>query len=280
MHVVDPGRKRTLKTGDVPRHLEDGLGEVLVGHDCTHVIIVVGSGRDDDGASNTTAILGQGVRVVPTSFTGGGEPLVGTLAKRWGSTFSDTRDSTLVVCTRLLDTVPMDRGSVVSHQVGNCDLNLITIVNINNWTRSSTIDQEGWSRSAVKVGVVRSDSKLKVLGLAGLVVQLGNIADDLTHHLLRSAALLSLHNSVSGREETVAEGRHEVLEAVLDLELVVDESEDELAILADDVLLLVVELELVSDELVLAYVVDMLELDPAGEELVLPELADMLELEP
>ncbi len=134
---------------------------------------------NNDGASDTATILRQGVGVVPTSSVGRSKPLVGTLAKRRNGTFRHTGNTVLVVGAVLSDTVPMDGGSVVGQQVGDCDLNPIAVVDLDGRTRCTAIDQECGTGSSIEVGLIRSDSQLEVLGVTRLVVLMSVVADGL-----------------------------------------------------------------------------------------------------
>lgn len=65
--VVGGRWQRPAHSSDIVSDLEDGLIESLVNHHGAHVKIVILGCRtvNDDGASNTTAILSHGVRVIP-----------------------------------------------------------------------------------------------------------------------------------------------------------------------------------------------------------------------
>lgn len=180
-HVVNSCRERASETGNVPCHLEDSLGENLVDHDGTHVIVVVSSGRsvNDNRSSNTTTVLRQGVRVVPTGSIRRSEPSVGADAQGSNSALSDTWNTVLVVCASLADTVPVNSGRVVSQQVCHGNLNPITPVDFEKRTRCFTIDQEGRSVNAIEILRARSNGEGELLSVATLVVVHGITSDRL-----------------------------------------------------------------------------------------------------
>ena len=70
--VVGRWWQGTSNSGDVVGHLENGLVEGLVNHDCAHIEVVVRSGRsmNDDRATATSTILRQGMGVIPSSSVG------------------------------------------------------------------------------------------------------------------------------------------------------------------------------------------------------------------
>jgi len=169
-HVVGGWGQGSSDSGNVIGHLEDSLAESLVNHDGAHIIIVVCCGRsvDDDGASDTTSILSQGVRVIPTSSISRGVPNVGSGRSWCDSTLSNTGNTILVVRANLSDTMPMDSGGIVSESVDNSDLDHIAPVG-NDWlTRSLAIDGERSLGGAIKADQLICNGQEIALGLASL----------------------------------------------------------------------------------------------------------------
>jgi hypothetical protein len=80
-------------------------GEGIVDHDCAHIIVIVGSSRsmNDHRASDTISVLGEGVRVIPTSAELLEQKGIGTRGARCDGTFGDTGYTILVVGSLLSD---------------------------------------------------------------------------------------------------------------------------------------------------------------------------------
>lgn len=80
-------------------------GEGIIDHDCAHIIVIVGGGRsmNDHRASDTISVLGEGVRVIPTSTELLEEHGISTGGARCDGTFGDTGYTILVVGSLLSD---------------------------------------------------------------------------------------------------------------------------------------------------------------------------------
>lgn len=123
--------------GNVVSHLEDGLAKALIDHDGTQVEVIVRSSRpmNNDGSSNTTAILSQGVRVIPSGAVGRRMPLVDSGSAWRNAALSDTWNTVLIVGAILSDTVPMDGCGIIRQCVEHGDLDDISPVGHNGLAR-------------------------------------------------------------------------------------------------------------------------------------------------
>ena len=107
---------------------------------------------NDHGSTDTVTKLGQDVRVIPASSVLVERERVDTSVTWSNGAFTDTWDTVLVVpATLLVDTVPMDRGSVVLHAVGDTDLESIAPVALYQRTWNLTVDGKSETVKTVKV---------------------------------------------------------------------------------------------------------------------------------
>lgn len=97
---------RRSKVGNTFILLLSSDWEGVVNHHSTHVIVVVGGRRsmNEHRATDTVSILGEGVRVIPTSAKLLEVHGVGTGAAWCDGTLGDTGNTILVVCSLLEDT--------------------------------------------------------------------------------------------------------------------------------------------------------------------------------
>lgn len=155
---------------------------------------------DDDWASNTIAILGEVVRVIPRRTVLSRLPLVQT-GLTWGkSALGNTRDTVVRVGAQLTDSVPMNSSAVLGHAVGDINLDLVAPVALDGRTWDSGLTAiirygETEAVGAIKIASRVRDGQVVLAGLASIGPCSGGVRVDVK----ATAPRLPIARAVAGR---------------------------------------------------------------------------------